>query len=135
MEIPWRTESTRFYLKILIVMKALFLCCAFTVLYASNVLSQQSKSAHENVSMDQVLLKLSQTVQYDLVYDAKIFNGQKKVDIDFKNTPLRQALNQLFANSLTVMNCKTGLLQFAKSRSQAAAILLRLNNSEKSVER
>ncbi len=114
MEIPWRTESTRFYLKILIVMKALFLCCAFTVLYASNVLSQQVNLRMKNVSMDQVLLKLSQTVQYDLVYDAKIFNAQKKVDIDFKNIPLRQALNQLFANSPYRYELQNGAIAIRK---------------------
>lgn len=96
MKISWNEKPIRFFFKILTIMKFLFFISAFTLLYANNVLSQQLNFKMKNVSIDQVLLKISQEVKHDLVYDSKIFNGQKKVDIDFKNITVNQALTQLF---------------------------------------
>ncbi|MVZ67009.1 SusC/RagA family TonB-linked outer membrane protein [Sphingobacterium sp. DK4209] len=98
MKIPWKREQLMFFFKTLIVMKILTLICAFTLLHASTVLSQQVNFRMKNASIDQVLLRISKEVNYDLVFDSKIFLGQKKLDVEFKNTTVKNALNQIFTN-------------------------------------
>ncbi len=98
MKIPWKREQLMFFFKTLIVMKILTLICAFTLLHAGTVLSQQVSFRMKNASIDQVLLRISKEVNYDLVFDSKIFLGQKKLDVEFKNTTVKNALDQIFTN-------------------------------------
>lgn len=99
MKIPWKREHLVFFFKTIIVMKILFLICAFNFLHASTVLSQQVNFRMKNASFDQVLLRLSKDVNFDLVFDSNIFLGQKKLDVDFNKTTVKHALTELFNNS------------------------------------
>src|SRR5690606_32061729 len=99
MKIPWKREHLLFFFKTIIVMKILLLFCAFNFLHASTVLSQQVNFRMKNASLDQVLLRLSKEVNFDLVFDSKIFSGQKKRDVNFNKTTVKHALTELFNNS------------------------------------
>ncbi|MBD1427203.1 TonB-dependent receptor [Sphingobacterium arenae] len=99
MKIPWKREQFLFFLKTIIMMKILLLISAFTFLHAKNILGQQINFRMKNASFDQVLIRISKEVNYDLAFDPKLFVDQKKFDIDFKTTTVKNALNQLFNNT------------------------------------
>src|SRR5690606_16483165 len=118
MKISWNEKPIRSFFKILTIMKFLFFISAFTLLYANNVLSQQINFKMKNASMDQVLLKISQEVKHDLVYDSKIFTGQKKVDVDFKNISVNQALTQLFTETPYVFELNKSVIVVRKASTK-----------------
>ncbi|MVZ65474.1 SusC/RagA family TonB-linked outer membrane protein [Sphingobacterium sp. DK4209] len=118
MKMSQNEKPIRFFFKILTVMKFLFFMSAFTLLYANSVLSQQLNFKMKNASIDQILLKISQEVKHDLIYDSKIFAGQKKIDVDFKQTTVKQALTQLFFKTPFVFELKNDVIVVRKASSQ-----------------
>src|SRR5690606_24997544 len=122
MKIPWKREQVSFFFKILIMMKILLLICAFTLLHASTVLSQQVTIRMKNATYDEVLIKMSKEVNYDLVFDPKLFSGLKRIDIDFKNTTIRDALNQLFHNTPFTYDLSGGIIVIRKKASSKASV-------------
>lgn len=122
MKIPWKREQVLFFFKTLIVMKILLLICAFTLLHASTVLSQQVTFRMKNATYDQVLIKMSKEVNYDLVFDPKLFNGLKRIDIEFKNTTIKDALNQLFNNTPFTYDLSGGIIVIRKKASPQASV-------------
>src|SRR5690606_39772767 len=115
MKISWNEKPIRSFFKILTIMKFLVFISAFTLLYANNVLSQQINFKLKNARMDQVLLKISQEVKHDLVYDSTIFTGQKKVDVEFKNISVDQALTQLFTETPYVFELNKNVIVVRKA--------------------
>lgn len=118
MKMSRNKKPIRLFLKILTVMKFLFFMSAFTLLYANSVLSQQLNFKMKNASIDQILLKISQEVKHDLIYDAKIFVGQKKIDVDFKQTTVKQALTQLFFKTPFVFELNKDVIVVRKATNQ-----------------
>ncbi|MVZ62519.1 SusC/RagA family TonB-linked outer membrane protein [Sphingobacterium humi] len=117
MKISWKRRYYLFFFKPLLVMKVFFLICAFNLVHASSLLSQQLQFKMKNASIDQVLLKISKEVKYDLVYDAKLFVGLKKVDVTFNQTTVKEALDQLFLNLPFTYEVKKSVIVIRKSKN------------------
>lgn len=94
MKIPIKPGYNRFYLKTVIVMKALLLFLFVSILQANpNSPNRKIALKSNNLSIEKVLIELSKLGQYDLVYDSKLVKQlNTTVTINLEDVDVEDAL-------------------------------------------
>lgn len=83
--------------KLLLIMKIVIflMITALTQVYASGF-AQKVTINEQNLSLKSVVETLRKQTGFDFVYDARLFRGRPRIDLQLKNVTLEDALSQIF---------------------------------------
>lgn len=83
--------------KVLLIMKLIILFMVTSVLHVSATgFAQNVTLKASNASLENVLKEISKQASYDLAFSSEMLKRSKPVDIDLKNVPFNEALEECF---------------------------------------
>jgi len=89
--------------KILLVMKVTtFLLLLAIMQVSANTFAQKITLVRKNITLDQFFREIRKQTGYNISYSDQTVDDGKTVDVDFKNTPLENALKQALEDQLLV---------------------------------